>query len=118
MAENRMRKPSIPCQMRRSPPFITAEKKPPTDWEGVAVSGEVVTKTFTKSPVHPWSVRSISVATMESLRGLQLRVSRASTNPRCFAGGSLIILCPSGRPAGRPGWVGLPPTIESSTWRS
>jgi hypothetical protein len=35
----------------------------------------LVKKTFTKSPVQPWMVRSNRVATIESLRGRQLRVS-------------------------------------------
>ena len=74
MAEKRMRNPSIPCQMQEEPPFVTAEKNPPRDCEGV-VAGDVVTNTFTKSPVQPRRVRRISVATMESLRGLQLLAS-------------------------------------------
>jgi len=46
MAESRIRSPSIPCQMMNRPPFMTAEKNPPTDWLGV-VAEAVVTKTLT-----------------------------------------------------------------------
>ncbi len=55
-------------------------KNRPIDWSTV-VGNEEVRKTFTKSPVQACMLSNNSVATIESLRGRQLRASETPSKP-------------------------------------